>query len=288
MRIHAIQTGTVAIKTRQSIGVGHGLGRQVRTLLDRDWTERLPIFAFVIEHPEGVLVVDTGESASTAERDYFPRWHPYYRFGVREWVAPEDEIGPRLRELGVNARDVRQVLMTHLHTDHAGGLHHFPHSEILVSRSDLQVASGLAGRLRGYANRRFPSWFSPTTVDLRDAPYGPFPTSVALTRAGDVTVVPLPGHTAGQLGVAIDDGATTVLIGGDSAYTEQAMLSGIVDGVSPDERAARLTHQRIRALAAERPTVYLPAHDPATPDRLADRVPVMQSRREPAASDHLG
>ena len=56
--------------------------------------------------------------------------------------------------------------MTHLHTDHAGGLHHFPDTEILVSRDDLEVASGLRGRLRGYPNDHWPDWFAPTVVDL--------------------------------------------------------------------------------------------------------------------------
>ena len=49
------------------------------------------------------------------------------------------------------------------------------------------------------------------------------------------------------------------------------MLRGIVDGPSTDESAARLTHERIRALAAQTPTVYLVAHDPQTAARLAER-----------------
>jgi hypothetical protein len=63
----------------------------------------LSIYAFAIEHPEGVIVVDTGETARTSETDYFPSWHPYFRYGLREWVAPEDEIGPQLQRLGIAA-----------------------------------------------------------------------------------------------------------------------------------------------------------------------------------------
>ncbi len=271
MKIHAIQTGTVAIKTRQVEGVGHGKRRQLNMYFDREWTEPLPIYAFAIEHPEGVIVVDTGETARTSDRDYFPSWHPFFRYGLREWVAPEEEIGPQLQLLGIRPTDVRTVVLTHLHTDHAGGLHHFPHNEILVSREDLQDASGRLGRLRGYPNHRFPRWFDPTVVNLSSGPHGPFPQSLKLTKAGDVTVVPVHGHTPGQIGVIVEEHDHAVFLAGDSSYTQDLMLRGIADGPSPDEGVARLTHQRIRAFAAETPTVYLVAHDPETMDRLAER-----------------
>src|SRR5712691_2578309 len=76
MRIHAIQTGTVAIKTRQLSGRGPGALRPIITLLDTTWTEPLPIYTWVIEHPEGLIVVDTGETARVAEPGYLPWWHP--------------------------------------------------------------------------------------------------------------------------------------------------------------------------------------------------------------------
>ena len=59
MKIHAIQTGTVAITRRWREGVGHGRHRLVNTLLDREWTEPPPGYAFASEHSEGVIVVDT-------------------------------------------------------------------------------------------------------------------------------------------------------------------------------------------------------------------------------------
>jgi N-acyl homoserine lactone hydrolase len=271
MRIHAIQTGTVAVTSAWREGVGHGRRRLLHTILDREWTEPLPIYAFAIEHPEGVIVVDTGETARASQPGYFPGWHPGVR-AFREWVEPEQEIGPQLERLGIRPGDVRWLVMTHLHTDHAGGLHHFPDTEILVTRTELEFASDLRGRLRGYvANTHWPASFRPTVLELEREPLGPFPQSLRLADAGDVTLVPVPGHTPGQIGVLVDEGDQTVFLAGDSSYTQDLMLRGNVDGVGSDEGAERLTHERIRAYAAANPTVYLVAHDPETAARLAER-----------------
>jgi N-acyl homoserine lactone hydrolase len=271
MKIHAIRTGMVAIKSRQRVGVGHGSRRLLNALLDRKWTEPLPIYAFAIEHPEGVIVVDTGETARALEPGYFPRWHPYYRFGIKEWVTPEEEIGPQLNRLGISASDVRLVVLTHLHTDHAGGLQHFPHNEILASRADLETAAGFVGRLRGYLNNRFPSWFEPTAVDLSPMTFGPFPRSQAITKDGDVVLIPIPGHTPGQIGVVVMDGDRRVFLAGDASYSQELMVTESVDGVSANEAVARATLKLIHRFVTEEPTVYAVAHDPETASRLGDR-----------------
>ena len=181
MDVLAIQTGTVAVKSRQRAGVGSGRLRFLRTLVDKEWAEPLPILAWTIDHPDGVIVVDTGETSRVATKGYFPRWHPYYRRGLRESVERAHEIDRQLAEHGVAIEDVRFVVLTHLHTDHAGGLHHFRHAPIFVSRREAELAAGLFGRLRGYLNHRFPDWFEPQLVDFDDEAYGPFPSSKRLT-----------------------------------------------------------------------------------------------------------
>jgi N-acyl homoserine lactone hydrolase len=271
MRMHAIQTGTVAVKRHQIKGQGHGGMRMLNTLLGREWTEPLPIYAWAIEHPEGVIVVDTGETARVMQPGYFPRWHPYYRTTVRFDVRPEQEIGPQLRELGIQPDDVRWVLLTHMHTDHAGGLHHFPKAEILVSRKEYAAAAGFSGRITGYLQRRWPSWFKPRLIDYRPVPIGPFPESFALTKAGDVLLVLTEGHTVGHQSAIVRDGDMSFFFAGDTSYTEQLMLEQAIDGVSPDETIARATLDRVKRFVLETPAVYLPSHDPDAAQRLATR-----------------
>jgi hypothetical protein len=63
MRIHAIETGTVAITESWRRGKGHGSVRLLNALHDRRWTEPLLSYPWVVKQPEGVSTVGTGETA---------------------------------------------------------------------------------------------------------------------------------------------------------------------------------------------------------------------------------
>jgi N-acyl homoserine lactone hydrolase len=288
MRIHAIQTGFVKIKSAQVEGHGHGLARRLAIFTDRNWTEWLPTYAWAIEHKEGVIVVDTGQGAHLLETR--ASYHPFARWEVVFRIDREDEIGPQLRALGIGPRDVKKVVLTHLHMDHDGGLAHFPSSEILVASGELRTASGWAGRIRGYLPNRWPSWFDPTALELAAEPFGPFVRSRRLTHAGDIVAVATPGHTADHVSVLVhqEDG-TTHFLAGDTSYNETLMLAGRVDGVSADERISSATLDSIRGFAQVHPTVYLPTHDPLSAARLANRQLVgLPKRITPHEAPELG
>lgn len=265
-KVHAIQTGSVRVKTAQVAGRGRGLARQLAIFADRAWTDWLPTYAWAIEHDEGVIVVDTGLGAhllrSGAELHPFARWEVAFR------IEPEQEIGPQLTALGIGRRDVRRVVLTHMHMDHDGGLAHFPNTEILVARAELDKARGWAGRARGYLPHRWPSGFDPTPLDLTPQAHGPFLSSKKLTADGNVVAVATPGHTADHISVLVQMDQNVIFLAGDASYSEALMLGGVVDGVSADEKVAAATLDAIRRLARERPTVYLPTHDPRSASRL--------------------
>jgi glyoxylase-like metal-dependent hydrolase (beta-lactamase superfamily II) len=271
MKIHAIQTGTVAVKSRQPDGGGRNRRSFARLFADRRWTDPLPILAWLIEHPEGPIVVDTGETARATEPRYFTPGHPYFRLGLREEVRPDEEIGPQLRRLGIAPDDVRWVVITHFHTDHAGGLAHFRDKQVVTSRRAFHEARGLAGKLRGFLPQHWPDGFAPTLVDFESGAFGPFPASTRLTEAGDIHLVPTPGHTGGHVSVAVEDGETVVFLAGDASYTQRLMFDGRSDGVAPKPAQAVQTLALVQRLVAERPTVYLPSHDPESAARLAGR-----------------
>jgi hypothetical protein len=64
-------------------------------------------------------------------------------------------------------------------------------------------------------------------------------------------------------------------LAGDTSYTEQLMLEQVVDGVSPNEQAARQTLKRIYEYVRMVPTVYLPSHDPEAKERLSQRQTIL-------------
>jgi len=266
MRVHAISTGRVRIKRSQILGRGRGLARRFAPILDDEWSEWLPIYVFAVERGDGVVLVDAGANAGCMR---LPRWHPYFRRAVQFDIEPEQEAGPQLRALGIAPSDVRLVVLTHLHIDHDGGLAAFPKARTLVSGRERAAASGLRGRLGGYLPQRWPSSFDPEPFAFVDGPCGPFARSQRLTADGALIALPTPGHTPGHVSVVLDDGERRVVFLGDASYSQDNLLAGRVDGVSPSEATTAATLKRLAALAAERPTLLLPTHQPGAADRLA-------------------
>jgi glyoxylase-like metal-dependent hydrolase (beta-lactamase superfamily II) len=78
-----------------------------------------------------------------------------------------------------------------------------------------------------------------------------------------------PGHAADHVSFVLDDGERRVVFLGDAAYSQDNLLAGRVDGISPKAAIARATLARFAALAAERPTMLAPSHEPDVPARLA-------------------
>ncbi len=272
IRVTPIQTGTVSIRPHHHCGeAGKGpIRRKIDMLLDEDWVEDLPIYTYLIEHPEGNFLVDSGDTAENTAKDYLPAWHPFFRHGVIVKVAPGEEVGDQLRGMGVDPSvDLKALILTHMHHDHAGGLHHFPHTPIIVARENFLLANSWKGRIFGCLPQYFPRWLDPTLIEFSDRPFGPFPQSYPLTKDGNVVLVPTPGHMRGHLSVIVRSPDVTYCLAGDSTYDERFLLEELVDGVTYDVELSKQTLRQITALGQQEPTLLLPAHDLRVPERLS-------------------
>jgi N-acyl homoserine lactone hydrolase len=267
MEILPIQTGTARIKPSQIRAKGRGDERIANLFADPDWVD-VPILAWAILHPDGVILVDTGETSRGAEPGYYPMEHPYYQHAFRADVTPDDDIAPQLLRHGITASDVRTVLLTHLHTDHAGGLHAFPHAKVFVHQVEHEQAQGEAGLARGYLAHHLPPWYRPHFYDFAHDAAGSLGRTHVVTRAADVRVVATPGHTSGHVSVLVAGDGADYLLAGDMTYTEETLLDEALDAVSSDEEQARDTMRKVGAYLRAKPTVYLPTHDAASIERL--------------------
>lgn len=214
MRVHTLVTGRVRVKAGR---------RGIRRYLVDEWRdETMPVNAFLIEHPEGLCLFDTGQTASAAAPGWFPRWHPFFRLSRFE-LGAADEVAAQLRSREIDSRDVRRVVLSHLHTDHVGGLEPFAHAEVIVTRVEWESATGLGGRLRGYLPQHWPPGLDPKLVEYDGGPVGPFPASYDVAGDGRLLLVPTPGHTAGHAALLVRDGDRSWLLVGDIAHTAEEL-----------------------------------------------------------------
>lgn len=271
MRIHAFQTGEISVKHNYyDAKGGNRAARLTSVLLDRAFQE-IPIYVWVIEHPEGLIVIDAGESAAVNDPDYFPLWQrPYWTSQYRFHITPDDEIGAHLKRAGLSVRDVRWLVLTHTHFDHSDAINTFVDSEILITRKEHDDIY----RYRS-AHFGFPSKWSPAlkqrVIDFSPTPVGTFSESYTLTRAGDVHLVPTPGHTMGHQSVILQHDGLTYFFGADTSFDQASLLNGTMDAPTFNAPLNYETREKILAYARQTPLIYLTTHDYDTPRRLAER-----------------
>lgn len=273
MKIHPIQTGTCQIKRRFQVATHtKRTARVLDTMLDRQWTAVLPTLCWLIEHPTGLILVDTGETAQAHQPDYYPRLNRLFmQQSARIFINEEEEVGPQIETLGFRLSDVRQVILTHLHQDHIGGLRYFPHAEFLVSRREYEAATGPRANLSGYWPSKWPARFQPTQIDFQKRPFLSFSHHHTLPTSKDIHLIPTPGHSQGHLSVIVAADDMTYFLAGDTSFNQNLMLTGAADGVAADAQTMLATQQTIRRFVQQQPTVYLPSHDPASVMRLQQR-----------------
>lgn len=274
VRVIAIETGKARMKKAQMTGREgrSGIGRKIDIFRDTEWVGPLPILCFLIEHPEGRFLVDTGDTWRNGVPGYLPRWNPFFTKEVEIKVAPLEEVGQRLLALGLDpSRDIDAVILTHCHHDHTGGLDHFPHNRILVPRINFESSRGFKGKLAGCLPQRWPIWLKPELIDLDGEAVGPFPSSYAVTRDRRILVVPTPGHADGHISVIVRGQGVTYFLAGDATYCEANLRAEKTDGVTFAPEVALETLRRIKRFVESEPTVVLPAHDPEAAERLAAR-----------------
>ncbi len=240
-------------------------------------TVYFPATVLLLHHPvHGYGLVDTGYSqhffAASARLPYRAyRWATPVQFDAQQAVAAQ------LPALGVPVADIKWIILTHLHADHAGGLLTFPTAQVFVTQTAWQAAehvSGVTAVRQAILPALFPKDFgaqatllTPQTTVALPQQWQPFQHGHDVFGDGSVFTIGLPGHAPGQVGVAfLDQANRAVFAVADACWTQQELMahwqptraSAQVLHHSEDYRA---TQQLLRQLHAAQPDiVLLPTH----------------------------
>ncbi len=273
MKVHHLNTATLCpMSARLVNGTGPLFGRA-----------RMVCHVLLVERPSGLLLVDTGigqddvacpdRLGATWVRQIAPR------LDVRETALAQ------VAALGFDPADVRDIAVTHLDLDHAGGITDFPAARIHVRTEERDAALARVG-VQGQRRYR-PAHFAHGPRFASYAPGGERWFGFEGVRplfAGepDVLLVPLPGHTLGHTGVAVRTGERWLLHAGDAYFhhgqvrtpPHSPWVLRLFQRRADTDRALREANQeRLRVLAAEHGSEVsiFCAHDPVELDALTAR-----------------
>jgi glyoxylase-like metal-dependent hydrolase (beta-lactamase superfamily II) len=187
---------------------------------------KLSCAAQLIETSAGLVLIDTGFGTQDV-RDPHPRLSKFFHAMLNIQFRMEETAVHQVRALGYDPADVRHIVLTHLDFDHAGGIEDFPNARVHVMEAERDSAER---KRRGFITRRRyrpvqwddvrdwrtysgggERWFGFDAVrDLDGLP-------------PEILMVPMPGHTWGHAGIAVDTGSGWVLNAGDAYFYRREM-----------------------------------------------------------------
>lgn len=244
----------------------------------------LACHCLLVETADGLVMVDTGLGLRDVAHPR-TRLSAFFLALLRPEFREEMTAVRQVERLGFQASDVRHILLSHLDFDHAGGLDDFPratvhmlgiereHAEAQRSWLDRQRFRpqqwGSRERWRTYRRSGGEAWMGFDGVRALDG------------LAPELLLVPLPGHTHGHAGIAVDTGSGWKLLAADAYFHEHEM--NLAPRCPPGlrfyqwmmelDRDARLRNQeRLRALrAGDAGVTVFCSHDIAEFERLSGR-----------------
>ena len=212
---------------------------------------RLPIPAYLIEHPNGTALFDTGMHPD-CQHD------PAGRLGARlaglfEFdYRPGEEIGARLAALGRDPARIDLVINSHFHFDHCGGNAQIPNATLLVQRRewDAGMDPDSAAR-RGFNPRDFDLGHKLRLIDGEHDVFGD----------GSAVCLPTYGHTPGHQSLRLRLPGGDTVLAADSCYFCRTLRERRLPRFAYDKEAMLISLDRLAGLEKAGARIFF-GHDP--------------------------
>ncbi len=185
----------------------------------------VPVAMYVIDHPRGLVVFDTGNNVEVSDGKCESYWGKGLCGAFFPTQKRDDVIDRQLEKFGYKADQVKYVIYSHFHLDHAGNIKLFPKAKHVVQKEELKAAwwpekfQSAAFVLKDYDGTRDYDFLQLT---------GDFD----LFGDGSLVVLDTKGHTQGHQSLQVRLPKTgTLLLAGDAVYTPENE-AGAVPGIT--------------------------------------------------------
>lgn len=205
----------------------------------------LAVSCFLIRHPKGTLMWDTGLNPGFAQRGEGEA------YGVHATVGAS--LGQQLRQIGVAPADVTYVAFSHLHIDHSGNANLFSASTWIMNKAELAWATGPEGT-RATDGSTFSAYKSAKTR-LIEGDFDVF-------GDGTVRILKAPGHTPGHQVLLLHLRSGNVLLSGDLYHLRSDVAGHIVYAGNTDRAATLASFDRIDRIIRNTHARLIVQHDP--------------------------
>ena len=269
MNIHILQCGSIRVSDTVPFGNRINLRNSAKQLMTADQDRvTLPVFAYLIEHPRGPVLVDTGWCREISpEGVYDPKAAaavlPSHLASLFHPVVPAGmAIHEQLAAMGIRPEDLEYVLLTHLDADHVAGLKHVSGAKHILVPEDEYFWSC---RAVYKARQPFDLWIRYITERpfYRGSPLGPNHWVIDVFGDESVQMVNVPGHTDGQAAVIVRNGGKLVLLAADAAFSPRNWREMITPGFGFDRERQLKSLQWIAETEKEPGcAAVLCSHDP--------------------------
>ena len=255
--IHLLRCGSVSLSRKAVLG---GKGGFVSTFRQTAATAasriELPCFCYLVEHPKGLILVDTGVGRAFSPKGVYDAASVKALLGapfaayLRPSVAAGRSIGEQLAARGLRPEDLDVVLLTHLDADHVGGLHELRGAKrILMPEDEYFWSCRMVYKLRqpqglwlDVASEHF--WY-------RGSPLGTNRWAFDLFGDESVMLVNLPGHTDGLCAVLIRGAGRFVLLASDAAICRENIETGTPPGFCFDVKLEQKALRYLKELRSD-------------------------------------